>query len=176
MSAPTRILVSDLSQSRPFVFDLTPDAETRAAIAQALDLSDIRKLRFQGEIAPAGRKDWTVSGQLGATIVQPCVVTLAPVTTRIEEPVIRKFLADMPDLPEEAEIEMPEDETEEPLTDVIDLSDILTEALALARPTYPRAKGATLETSDFIAPGVTPMDDAAARPFAGLSALRDKLK
>ena len=48
-------------------------------------------------------------------------------------------------------------------------------ALALALPLYPRAEGADLAQAQFAGPGVTPMTDEDARPFAGLKDLRDKL-
>jgi uncharacterized metal-binding protein YceD (DUF177 family) len=107
-------------------------------------------------------------------VVQPCVVTLAPVTTRIEEDVERRFLADPPPMPE-GEVEMPGDESAEPLPDVIDLGAVLAEALALALPDYPRAEGAALEEAQFAAPGTRPMSDDDAKPFAGLAGLRDDL-
>ena len=52
----------------------------------------------------------------------------------------------------------------------------MVEALSLALPLYPKAEGAQLEDTTFAQPGITPMSDEAARPFSGLSALRDKLK
>jgi hypothetical protein len=44
----------------------------------------VRKLRFIGTLEPEGAQDWRLTADLGATVVQPCVVTLAPVTTRLE--------------------------------------------------------------------------------------------
>ena len=48
--------------------------------------------------------------------------------------------------------------------------------LALAVPLYPRADGAALETADFAAPGTEPLTDETAKPFAALSALRERMK
>jgi len=44
-------------------------------IAEELGLSDLRKLRLQGRVFEDGT-DWVLDAQLGATVVQPCVVTL----------------------------------------------------------------------------------------------------
>ncbi|MDQ2088442.1 YceD family protein [Marimonas arenosa] len=173
----TRLKVADLPQNRPTAFHLTPDRARMTEIAAALGLSELRKLRFEGEIASAGKTDWQLHARLGATVVQPCVVTLAPVTTRIEDEVTRRFVAHLPEEAMEGEeIEMPEDDSIEKLGVEIDLDAVMTEALALALPLYPRADGAALETVQFTEPGKAPMTDEDARPFAGLAALRDKLE
>ena len=70
--------MSDLSSRRETAFDLQPDADARAALAAQLGLDGLRKLRFVGKIAPSGARGWTLTAELGATVVQPCVVTLEP--------------------------------------------------------------------------------------------------
>ncbi len=76
---------TDLPQGRPYEVNLVPETATLTAIAADLGLDGLRKMRLTGQLAPFGKRDWRFTGQLGATVVQPCVVTLAPVTTRIEE-------------------------------------------------------------------------------------------
>jgi len=159
-------------QSRDILVE--PQAKVCAEIASALGLIELRKLRLEGVLAPLGRRDWRFTGHLGATVVQPCVVTLAPVTTRIEEDLTRTWRADFSE-PEGDEVEMPESVEEEPLGAQIDLGAVMTEALALALPDYPRAEGVELGEAVFAAPGKAPMTDDDAKPFAGLAALRDKL-
>ncbi|MGI3211456.1 YceD family protein [Roseovarius tibetensis] len=156
--------------------ELTPDAGTRRMIAEELGLSDLRKLRLSGRITADG-PDWVLDADLGATVVQPCVVTLSPVTTRIDEPVTRRFSpeADRPeDLPGD-EMEMPEDDTVEPLEHDIDLRRVMIEALSLALPPWPRRDGAELDPVTAAAEGVVPLTDEDTKPFAGLAGLRDKL-
>ena len=167
--------LADLSERRPTAFLLEPDAEERARLAAELGLSALRKLRFDGELRPRGKRDWDLAGRLGATVVQPCVVTLEPVTTRIEEAVARSFVADLPAPPPGAEVEMPEDDTVEPLPDTLDLGRVMTEALVLALPLYPRSEGAGLDEAIYTEPGKTAMSDEATKPFAALSRLRDRL-
>lgn len=140
--------------------DLRPDADACAALAGELGITSVRKLRLSGRLAPLGRTDWTLTATLGATVVQPCVVTLAPVTTRIEEEVRRRYVATLPDLAP-GEVEMPDDEVEE-MPATLDLTAVLAEALALALPQWPRAEGAALPPA---------ADDPALRPFAGLDRL-----
>ena len=71
---------------------------------------------------------------------------------------------------------MPEDDTAEPLPEVIDLTEVTREALALALPLYPRAPGAELGEAVFAAPGTAPIRDEDLKPFAGLAALKAKLE
>lgn len=158
-----------------YAFTLTPDAEARAAIARDLAIPGLRKLRFEGLLKPEGREDWRLEAKLGATVVQDCVVTLQPVVSRIDTTLTRRYLADAPDIPEGEEIEMPEDDTIEPLPRTLDLNAVMTEALALALPEYPHAEGVDPVDISVTAPGVTPLTEEEARPFAALAGLRDKL-
>ena len=171
------IRVSDLSARHPVNFDLAPDADEMARISEDLGLLGLRKLRLRGSLTAEGRTDWLLRADLGATVTQACVVTLDPVQTRIDEPVIRRFSPDAAlETPEPgAEIEMPEDDTLEPLGTEIDLWRVMVEALSLALPPYPRSDGAELGQLTVAEEGVTPMQDEDTKPFAALSSLRDKL-
>jgi len=71
---------------------------------------------------------------------------------------------------------MPEDDTVEALPVNLDLVQVMTEALSLALPLYPRADGADLGEAVFTQPNTAPMTDDDAKPFAGLGALRDSLE
>jgi uncharacterized metal-binding protein YceD (DUF177 family) len=171
-------IVADLPLNRAFEFSLTPDAGLRRSIADALSIVSLRKLRFEGTLTPMAKNDWHLTGQLGATAVQNCVITLDPVTTRIDEAIDRRFqdLAQDHDHDADSETEIPQDDTVEPIGTVIDPGQIMVEALILALPQFPRAPGAELVQSNFTAPGKLAMSDADARPFAQLSELRNKLK
>lgn len=174
MTRQTALRVSELPQNAPTSFDIRPDAENMRALAENLDLVALRKLRFAGRVFAEGKADWGLEGALGATVVQPCVVTLEPVTTRIDVPVRRSYIAGL-NTPDGEEIEMPEDDSCEPLGPTIDPAAVMAEALALALPLYPRKDDAALDDAVFTEPGKEPMRDEDARPFAGLAALRDKL-
>lgn len=173
----TTIRVSELSPRKAHLFDLRPDAPKLHELAAALGLRGLRKLRFTGELRADGKADWRLSGTLGATVTQDCVVTLAPVTTRIEEEVTRRLLTDWPPAEEQGdEVEMPDDETIERLGEEIDLDVIMTEALALALPVYPRALDAKLESAQASPPGVAPITEAETKPFSELEGLKKKLE
>jgi len=166
----TALRVSKLSTKTPTEFDLRPDADELQAIAEELELTGLRKLAFSGSVRADGPRDWRLEGQLGATVTQPCAVTLEPVTTRIDEPVIRRYLADpAPIEPDSEEAEMPEDDTAEPLQSVIDPGAVMIEALSLALPMHPRAQGVELGEVVVTESDATPLRDEDTRPFAGLA-------
>ena len=161
--------------TRPQSFSLVPDAASRATLAQELGISGIRKLTFHGEIAPENATDLKLTADLGATVIQPCVVTLEPVVTRIDDRISRFYVEDLPELPEGAEIEMPEDDTTERLPREIDLAGVMAEALALALPAWPRAEGVDPVELSVTEPGKDPITDEDIKPFGALKSLRDKL-
>lgn len=167
--------LKQLSAREPTEFRLEPDAGARAALAAELDLLELRKLRLEGRLAPEGARDWRLEATLGATVVQPCSVTLVPVTTRIDVPVLRRYLTDFAP-PTEAEAQMPEDDSLEPLPEAVDLEQVMAEALALAVPDFPRAEGVGLGEAVYAEPGVEPLRDEDAKPFAGLAELKKKLE
>ncbi|WP_234417142.1 YceD family protein [Loktanella sp. Alg231-35] len=167
--------MSDLATRKATTFAVEPTADERKAVAAELGIIGIKKLRFVGTLAPQGKTDWQLQAILGATVVQACVVTLDPVTTRIDEPLNRAYIAEVEE-PDASEVEMTADENREPLPATLDLAQVMIEALALALPLYPRAANANLGEAVFAAPGVAPMRDEDAKPFAGLQSLRESLE
>ena len=167
--------VAGLATRKPTRFRIEASAEQRAAAAAILGITAVGRLRFAGEVRPRGRNDWDLVADLEAEVEQPCSVTLVPVVTKIRETVERHYLGDMP-VPEGDEVEMPEDDRDEPLPDVIDPGAVALEALALALPAYPRADGAALGEAVFAAEGVAPLRDEDLRPFSGLASLAERLK
>jgi uncharacterized metal-binding protein YceD (DUF177 family) len=162
---------ADVAGRRAHSFALAPDDATRAQIARAVGARAVERLTFEGRLAPRGRADVALEGRLVARVRQSCVVTLAPVATEIDVPVERLFVAGWEE-PGPGEVEMPEDDRIEPLPEAIDLGAVMVEALVLAMPDYPRAPGAVLAQTAFGPPGVAPMTDDDARPFAALKTLR----
>lgn len=173
--SPLTFRVADLPQKRPTEIALKATPELYRALANEMGVDQMRKLSFKGTLAAAGKTDWSLRGRLGATVVQPCVVTLEPVVTRIEEDVLRDYIADWQD-PEDAEVEMPEDDNAEALAAEIDVLAAIKEALSLAIPAYPRADGAELGALVHAEPGVEPLNEDTVKPFAKLAGLKQKLE
>ncbi len=158
-----------------FDFDVAPDAGEAEALARLLDARAVRKMRFRGRLTPVAGGGWQLAASLGATVVQSCVVTLEPVTTRIDQRVQRTFLPGSAALGAEILVDPEEEDEIEPLTDRIDLGRVAVEALALALPAYPRKPGASLPGAGSGDPGGAAGEEAGPKPFAVLAALRGKL-
>ena len=182
MSRPLPVV--SLARRRNHDVTLRPDAAALAGMADELGARGLRKVLLQGQLIPEGREDWRLEAQLGATLVQDCVVTGAPVTTRIDRPVLRRFLID-PAVPTGTETEAPEDDSIEPLGHAIDLMAVLREDLSLAMPDYPRSPDAVTAADDSEAPDgqSEPASDAGSQdqegdpdarpnPFAALARLK----
>ena len=89
---------------------------------------------------------------------------------------LRQQIDQLPEDPQPgSETELTADETEEALGREIDIWATLREALALALPAYPRSADVAASDTVYAGPGVQPMTDEDARPFAGLADLRAKL-
>lgn len=171
---PSRFRTGALSPRKPTRFAYSPDAAERANLAADLGLLALYALDLKGEIRPAGRDELVLEAQLVARADQACSITLVPVPARVDEPVRRRYVAGMT-LPDGEEVEMPEDDSVEPMPEEIDLAEIAAEALALALPLYPRAPGAEFGQATHAGDGVTPLSDADLKPFAGLQGLAAKL-
>lgn len=175
MADTTGFRVADLSQNAATPFDIRPDAAQTEALRETLGVNALRKLRFAGEIRASGKRDWELVATLGATVVQDCVVTLDPVTTRIDVPVKRQYLAAYTEN-EAEEVEMEsDDDAIEALGTKIDPHEVMIESLSLHVPAYPRKDDAKLGDAIYSEPGVAPMTDEDTKPFAGLAALKDQL-
>jgi len=133
----------------------------RAALADRFFLLDLDRLAAALELRrePMGIR---ITGQVHASGNQPCALSGEPVAFLITEKIA---LLLVPDIPEGTEIELAEPDLDaEPLIgDIIDMGEIVAQALALALDPYPRKKGIKV-------PGVMAEDEArlASSPFAAL--------
>jgi uncharacterized metal-binding protein YceD (DUF177 family) len=155
-----------------FAFDIGPTEAEAPALARLLGARAVRKLRFSGRLTRLRGGGWQLDGQLAATVIQTCVVSLDPVTSRVDQPVRRTFVPETEPRSSELVLSPDDDDEIEPLTDRIDLGLVAIEALALALPPYPRKPGASLAHA---AGTVAPIDESELKPFAALASLRGKL-
>jgi uncharacterized metal-binding protein YceD (DUF177 family) len=162
------IEVRQLRDLADFAVDIAPTEAEAAALARLMGARAVRKLRLRGRLAALPGGGWRLDARLGATVVQTCVVSLDPVTTRIDQPVARSWLPRAAPGAAEIVIDPDEDDEIEPLGERIDLGLVAVEALALALPPYPRKPGASLGE-------IAAAEEDAPKPFAGLAALRGKL-
>jgi uncharacterized metal-binding protein YceD (DUF177 family) len=151
---------------------LSVGGDERAEIAAQLGLQAVEKLevalhadRFRGGVR--------VTGRLEAQVVQPSVVSLEPVTQRIDEPIDRVYLpggekpyagAAGAEIFVDLEGEDVPDHFEGPEAD---LSDLVLESLSLAIDPYPRLEGESLEDI-----GIAGDDPRESSPFSALKGLK----
>ena len=75
-SIPDQLRLADLPQRKASWFDVTANDSALNELADALQITSVRKARFKGSMTPVAGRDWQLSAQLGATVVQPCSVSL----------------------------------------------------------------------------------------------------
>ncbi|MEM8657543.1 MAG: DUF177 domain-containing protein [Pseudomonadota bacterium] len=174
-SRPRRL--SHLRKAEVHEIDERADETEHARVAALLDLLFLSKLRLHGTLRAVDKTGWRFEGTLGATVTQACVVTLQPVKTRLDLAVTRTWLPPDPNSNHLAEIELSHEDLDdvEPLTDPLDLGLLAIEELALALPSYPRAKGVEEAAVAAIPPGAEPLAPRE-KPFAALAGLRDKMQ
>lgn len=154
-------------------FRITAEPDELVALARYLDVDRIDRLSLAGFISPTGKDGWRVRGRLVAKLEQSCVVSLAPIRSRHDAEVERRYLpATRISAEHEVLVSLDDEDLPDPFTDTIDPAQLAIESLALMIDPYPRAEGAELGQYVFAAPGVTPLSDKASQPFASLAVLK----
>lgn len=152
----------------PLTLELTADEAERKAIAEALQLPELKSLTAKVRIRP-----WLdgveLSGSLHAVVVQESGVSLELFEATVEAPLEARFVpAGSPHAPDPAtEIELDPEEPDPPEVlegEVIDVAVLVVEHLAISLDPFPRRPG---ETFDY----TPPQDDDS--PFAVLKRLKD---
>lgn len=166
------VCVRDLARRQDYRFALSLGVQDIEQACQTLNVLSLKNTRFRGRIFATGGANWTLTAQLNAHITQACIITLQPVTTHIQESVTRVYSADWNKYTNGTDIEIPPDDTLEPLTDKIDIAAVFLESLALSLPLYPRAKGANFGSRVYTETGTVKAADR--HPFAGLKAWHAK--
>lgn len=149
---------------------VTLDEPTRAALAGVLQLSAVNSFDATLVVAPL-RGGIRAQGRLVADIVQPSVVTFEPVGQHVDEVIDRVFLpegqARKPTPGSEVFVDLDDEDFPDHIDGPeVDLSDLLTETLALAIDPYPRLPGESLDSLGLSIGG----DEAG--PFAALEKLK----
>ena len=139
------------------VDDVPPDGKTitfaadeseRAALAATLNVAEITALEASLMVKPWRRDGLSVDGTVVAKVVQPCVVTLAPVTQSISEEIDLRFQPAGRARRSDNEISIDPEAQDPPEVfdgDSLDLGAIAAEHVALGIDLYPRAPGVRFE-------------------------------
>jgi uncharacterized metal-binding protein YceD (DUF177 family) len=165
------VAVETVKEEAAFAIEATPaereDLARRLGVV-SVDLltADLRLIRMMGAMV-------RLEGQLAAKVTQSCVVTLAPVHSRIAATIDRRYgpaeaLADT----EAEDVGLEDDVPEVLVNGVIDLGEAVAEQLALEIDPFPRAEGAEFPG---YSSGPVPTETAKS-PFAALGDLLKKQK
>jgi uncharacterized metal-binding protein YceD (DUF177 family) len=161
------ITVAEISEEGAH-YELSADAEARAAIAEAAGLRDLPKLDAVFDLHRLG-ESVKVRGEVSAKVGQTCVVTLEPIENDVRETVDLVFAPPAKvsgDEDDESPRRREKGEPPEPLeAGVVDLGAVAAEFLILGLDPYPRKPGAKFDQ---------PKDrgEGSAHPFTGLAALK----
>jgi uncharacterized metal-binding protein YceD (DUF177 family) len=156
--------------------EISAEPGERAALARRFGLLSLDRLSATLRLERAGARNLVrIAGRLAAEVTQACVVTLEPVSARLEKDFT--LLYDL-DAAAQGEAEgarevIVEPEAEEPPEPVgqhgIDLGEAVAQQLAIALDPYPRAPGAALLEEPRAGAGGA---RAAEGPFATLESLK----
>ena len=86
------IIFSNLNATKSNSFFWEGDAINNSKIAKQLSLISVEKLNFRGKISAQGKNKWLLTGKLGATATQKCVVTLETIKCRVDETIKRIYV------------------------------------------------------------------------------------
>ena len=155
---------------------LQADEREREAIAHFCNVSSVHALDADLLVTRWRGDGVRVSGQLHATIEQPCVISLEPVVQEIDEPVDGTYLPEASPLTRPAadtvgELVLDPEGKDVPETfngNEIDVWEVVIEALILAIDPWPKAPGAAMTAEE---PAANAGNERQS-PFAVLSALK----
>ncbi len=175
----SRPLVLDAVGQEDLVKELDATDEERSALAQRFGLLALGLLRAQLRISRReGAAILLVEGRIEAEVTQACIVTLDPVTSRLEESVEWRYSLDRAAVKAESGgrsgsravlVETEEADPPEPVgPEGIDLGETVAQQLAVALNPFPRSEGASLSDLDWAGRGGS---EEGKGTFAALEAL-----
>jgi hypothetical protein len=145
----------------------------RQALARRLDLLSLDRLVADLRISrPEAGPVVALAGRFEAEVTQACVITLAPVHSRVVQDFAAHYApaADAAGEADLVEVDPAADDPPEPLgPHGLDLGEAVVQQLAVALDPYPRAEGATLESLDWR--GTAQEEAARSSPFKDLEGL-----
>lgn len=151
---------------------LSPKPNEQAALAKRFDLLELTHMKAVLTLKPELRGTIAAFGRLRADVVQQCVVTLEPLTTRINAPLKVLFIpAHLQNThAESGDVDTVEEDIEYYTGGKIDLGEWVAQHLGLNLDPYPRKPDAALVQTEF-----GPVDEKP-HPFAQLADLAQMKK
>jgi len=164
------IKVANLRSGRKTNFTIKLNEQEKSDLASYLDVANILVFNCSIDLKPF-EGGWLVVGKIKLVASQFCVVTLDKIRTELRIP-LKRFLMLGHDKHPPSDFS-PLDLNlvdADPLTELVELGDIISEELILMLPRYPRKKGVILKSD----PGFFESDEES-NPFQKLANLRKDL-
>jgi uncharacterized metal-binding protein YceD (DUF177 family) len=146
-------------------YDLVASAAERAALAKRFDLLALDRLEARVELVPIAAGFYRLSATFEADLIQACVITFEPVTTRIEETF--SLLYGTQDDQKDVLLDGDSEIVEPVEGGMVDIGEAVAQQLSLALDPFPRAPEAATQSGAIVA-GEQRLDS----PFALLAKLR----
>jgi uncharacterized metal-binding protein YceD (DUF177 family) len=155
------------------------NSDQRSALAGRFGCVEIIKFEVRAKIVPLPKEGhYSAIGRITGSVVQNCVVSLAPVVTELDQELNLALIPESEGL--DAQTDVDEEDVEFYSANMIDLGEIGAVEMALALDPYPRAPGVSVTD---LGPGG---DDKAYevheeghiggnRPFEALAAIKKKV-
>ena len=164
------IKVANLRSGRKTNFTIKLNEQEKSDLASYLDVANILVFNCSIDLKPF-EGGWLVLGKIKLVVSQFCVVTLDKIRTELRIP-LKRFLVLGHDKHPPSDFS-PLDLNlvdADPLTEFVELGDIISEELILMLPRYPRKKGVILKND----PAFFEKDEES-NPFQKLANLRKDL-
>lgn len=123
-------------------------------VVEIINIVGLTRLEGNIQIKPWHKTGYMLTGELRATAVQECVVTLEPISEEVVEPFERTFISEAEATQEEPDEHVEVDlilEAEDPpevlIGHSINLLEIVAEHLALGLTPWPRVEGAQIDAA-----------------------------
>lgn len=130
--------------------NLSATESERKALAERFELQGLDRLTAQLHLAPLAGQGVKVTGSMQADIRQRCVVTLEPLSGRIEQKIDVCFLpAALQEQQEDGSMDAGEGDIEFFTGGKIDLGELLAQHLGIAIDPHPRKEGAHFGAVEF---------------------------
>ena len=160
-----------LETEKKIEFTLSFNSNELARLQKYLNLISIKKTSMSGKIVATAAGQWHLKAKIGATVVQESVLSLKPVTTRIDDKIDMRIIKGYDNKVQNSELELNEDYF---IEHELDLDVIFFENIALSIPTFPKGAGEFFENKVFTAKGIDPLTNDRISPFFVLNKLKKK--
>lgn len=167
--------------SNPVSLKLEADEKEREGLAKLWKIVGVTSLKADVRTSRWKRDGLRISGSFVGDLVQNCVVSLKPISTKIEDEFVAHFVPETSKLARQDDVQNGEividvDGPDLPDTfsgNMIDIAAVVSEFAAMSIDPYPRDPEAEIEEK-FQSGGVE--EDVAPSPFAALAAIKSDLK